>query len=40
MYGHPKAQDVVDKMLETLEELAVPIRYMPVMRIDGQMYKH
>ena len=26
MLGHVKAQDVVEKMLETLEEMAFPIR--------------
>ena len=35
MFGHAKTQDVVEKMLKTLEEIAVPIRLMLSLGMDG-----
>ena len=36
MFGHVKAKDVVKEMLNTLEELAVPLRLILCLGMDGQ----
>ena len=35
MFGHAKADTVVDDMLQTLEELALPLRLMLSLGMDG-----
>ena len=35
MFGHAKSDTVVDKMLQTLEELALPLRLMLSLGMDG-----
>ena len=37
MFGHATARRVVEEMLQTLEELALPLRLMLSLDMDGQM---
>ena len=36
MFGHRKVPDVVDKILETRQELVIPIKYMLALWMIGQ----
>ena len=41
MYGHAKAQDVVTEILKALEKLAIPVKLMLSLGMDGpKMNKH
>ena len=35
MFGHAKAQDVVTKILEAFEQLAIPLKLMLSLGMDG-----
>ena len=37
MFGHSKAEDVVKEMLDVLDKLAIPIKLMFSLGMDGQM---
>ena len=39
MFGHAKADTVVDDILQTLEELALPLRLMLSLGMDGPNVK-